>query len=107
MELLFLCSRNRRRSLTAEKLFDGRGGLRVCSAGTESGARVKVTPGMLSRADIIFCMEKKHLRYIRDKYGEIISGKRAVCLNIPDEFEFMDEELIGLLESAVGEYLEG
>lgn len=107
MEFLFLCSRNKRRSLTAERLFDGRNGIRVVSAGTESGARVKVTPGMLSRADIIFCMEKKHLRYIREKYADIISGKQVVCLNIPDEFEFMDEELIGLLESVVGEYMEG
>lgn len=104
MNLLFLCSRNKRRSLTAERLFDNRGGNRAFSAGTEPGARVKVTPGLLSRADIIFCMEKKHLRYIRDKYADIIDGKRVVCLNIPDEFEFMDEELLDLLESCVGDY---
>lgn len=106
MEFLFLCSRNKRRSLTAERLFDGRDGIRACSAGTESGARVKVTAGMLSRADIIFCMEKKHLRFIRDKYPDVITEKRVVVLNIPDEYEFMDEELIDLLESGVGGYLE-
>lgn len=107
MELLFLCSRNKRRSLTAERLFDKRDGNRAYSAGTEAGARVKVTPGMLSRADVIFCMEKKHLRYIRDKYFDIIAGKRVVCLNIPDEYEFMDDELADLLESVVSEYLDG
>lgn len=106
MELLFVCSRNKRRSLTAEKLFDGRDGIRACSAGTETGARVKLTPGMLSRADIIFCMEKKHFRRIREKYPDIVSKKRVVCLNIPDDFEYMDEELIELLESGVGGYLE-
>lgn len=105
MELLFLCSRNKRRSLTAERLFDRRDGNRAYSAGTETGARVKVTPGMLSRADIIFCMEKKHLRYIRDKYSDIIGWKRVVVLNIPDEYEFMDDELADLLESGVSEYL--
>lgn len=105
MELLFLCSRNKRRSLTAEKIFDKRDGLRAYSAGTEPGARIKVTPGMLSRADVIFCMEKKHLRYIRDKYSDIIAEKRIVCLNIPDDFEFMDDELIDLLESGVSEYI--
>ena len=107
MELLFLCSRNKRRSLTAEKIFDDRGGNRAYSAGTDPGARIKVTPGMLSRADIIFCMEKKHLRYIRDKYPDIISGKRIIVMNIPDDFEFMDDELIDLLESGVSEYIDG
>lgn len=92
--------------MTAEKLFDGRAGHRAFSAGTEQGARVKLTEGMLSRADIIFCMEKKHVRRIREKYGDIAAGKRIICLNIPDDFEYMDEELIGLLESAVVEYTE-
>lgn len=101
--MLFLCSRNKRRSLTAEKIFDNRGGNRAYSAGTEPGARVKVTPGMLSCADMIFCMEKKHLRYIRDKYPDIISEKRVIVLNIPDDFEFMDDELVDLLESGVSE----
>lgn len=107
MNLLFVCSRNKRRSLTAEKLFNGRGGNRAFSAGTETVARVKLTEGMLSRADIIFCMEKKHVRRVREKYGDITADKRIVCLNIPDDFEFMDEELIELLESSVGEYTEG
>lgn len=35
MNLLFLCSQNKRRSLTAEKLFDGYNGHNVRSAGTE------------------------------------------------------------------------
>ena len=43
MHLLFLCSRNRRRSLTAEKLFDGYNGHKARSAGTESNARVAPT----------------------------------------------------------------
>lgn len=106
MELLFVCSRNRRRSLTAERIFNGRDGIRAYSAGTETGARIRLTPGMLSRADIIFCMEKKHLRRIREKYSDIAAEKRVVCLNIPDDFEYMDDELIGLLESGVGVYLE-
>ncbi|MDE7231004.1 MAG: protein tyrosine phosphatase [Oscillospiraceae bacterium] len=106
MELLFVCSRNKRRSLTAERIFNGRDGIHANSAGTETGARVKLTPGMLSRADIIFCMEKKHLRRIRENYSDIVADKRVVCLNIPDDFEYMDDELIDLLESVVGGYLE-
>lgn len=105
MNLLFLCSRNKRRSLTAEKIFDGVDGHSARSAGTENDSRVKVTQGVLGWADIIFCMEKKHVRRIREKYPEIVNGKRVVCLNIADDYEFMDEELQELLQSAISEYL--
>ena len=101
MKLLFLCSRNKQRSLTAEKLFHGQNGHTVRSAGTETGARVKVTPGLLGWADIIYCMEKKHVRRIMDKYGDILHDKKIICLNIPDDYAFMADELIALLKSSV------
>ncbi len=105
MNLLFLCSQNKRRSLTAEKIFNGYNGHKAYSAGTESNARIKVTPGLLGWADIIFCMEKKHLRRIKEKYPDIVVNKKVVCLNISDEYEFMDRELQELLKSCVDEYI--
>ena len=105
MNLLFLCSQNKRRSRTAEKLFDGYHGHRARSAGTEQNARIKVTPGLLGWADLIFCMEKKHLRRITEKYADIISGKKVICLYIHDDYGFMDPELQELLKSQVSEYL--
>lgn len=105
MNLLFLCSRNRRRSLTAEKILDGYHGHKVRSAGTEQGARIKVTPGLIGWADLIFCMEKKHMRRIREKYPDAAAGKTLICLCIRDEFEFMDEELQELLKSSTEEYI--
>ena len=105
MNLLFLCSQNKRRSLTAEKIFDGRNGHKARSAGTEQNARVKVTPGLLGWADIIFCMEKKHIRRIKEKYPDIVSDKKFVCLYISDDYEFMDRELQEMLESCVDEYI--
>ncbi|MDE6726390.1 MAG: protein tyrosine phosphatase [Oscillospiraceae bacterium] len=105
MNLLFLCSQNKRRSLTAERLFDGYNGHRARSAGTENNARIKVTSGLIGWADMIFCMEKKHLRRIREKYPEELHNKKTVCLNIPDDYEYMDEELQELLLSCVDEYI--
>lgn len=105
MKLLFICSQNKRRSLTAEKLFDGYNGHQARSAGTESNARVKVTPGTLSWADVIFCMEKKHIRRLREKYSDIVADKRIICLNVSDDYEYMDRELQELLESCVDEYI--
>ncbi|MBQ2053871.1 MAG: protein tyrosine phosphatase [Eubacterium sp.] len=103
--MLFVCSQNKRRSLTAEKLFDGINGHCVRSAGTEKNSRIKVTPGLIGWADLIFCFEKKHLRRLREKYSEEVSGKQIVTLNIPDDFEYMDEELQDILHSYVDEYI--
>lgn len=105
MNILFVCSQNKRRSLTAEKLFDGISGHCVRSAGTEKNSRIKVTPGLIGWADLIFCFEKKHLRRLREKYSEEVSGKQIVTLNIPDDFEYMDEELQDILNSYVDEYI--
>lgn len=105
MHLLFLCSQNKRRSLTAEKIFDGYNGHSARSAGTENNSRVKVTSGLLGWADIIFCMEKKHVRRIKEKYPDVVRGKKVICLNIDDDYEYMDEELQELLQSAVSEYI--
>ena len=101
MKLLFLCSQNKRRSLTAQKIFDGVNGHMVRSAGTENNARIKVTPGIIGWADVIYCMEKKHVRRIKEKYGDTLLGKEVVCLNIPDDYDLMDDELISQLHAAV------
>lgn len=105
MKLLFLCSQNKRRSLTAEKIFNGYKGHEVRSAGTEANSRIKVTEGLLGWADVIFCMEKKHLRRIKAKYHEVIIDKKVVCLNISDDYEYMDEELQEILKSCIDEYI--
>jgi len=77
------------------------------SAGTSVGARIKVTAGHLGWADVIFVMEKKHLSQLQEKYSEELSGKRVICLNIPDDYSFMQPELIELLEAAVPPHLGG
>ncbi|MBO6308701.1 MAG: protein tyrosine phosphatase [Oribacterium sp.] len=105
MNILFVCSQNKRRSLTAEKIFDGINGHTVRSAGTENNARIKVTPGLIGWADIVFCFEKKHLRRLKERYSDEISGKNVITLNIPDEYGYMDDDLQDILWSSVEEYL--
>lgn len=106
IKILFVCSQNRWRSLTAEKIFQGVNGYEVRSAGTEDHARIKITEGHVGWADIIFVMEKKHARRIQDKFRSSLLNKRMICLNIPDDYQYMDEDLVGLLESSVSEYIE-
>ena len=105
MKLLFVCSRNRWRSPTAERIFHDLDGMHARSAGTEDGARVKVTAGHLGWADVIFVMEPKHTRRLRKKFTEELADKPLICLHIPDEYQFMQPELIALLESAVAPHL--
>jgi len=78
----------------------------VKSAGTENGARVKITTGMVGWADLIFVMEKKHRQRIQEKFGNLLINKPIFVLNIPDDYQFMDEELIDILENRVGEIID-
>jgi predicted protein tyrosine phosphatase len=105
-KLLFICSQNKWRSLTAERIYDGFPSYQVKSAGTDKGARVKVTGGHIGWADWIFVMEKKHLQILRSKYQDELQTKKVICLNIADDFEFMDAELIEILKSKLSEYIQ-
>jgi len=106
IKLLFICSRNKWRSLTAEKIFHGVNGYDVRSAGTEERARIKVTSGHVGWADLIFVMEKKHLRRLQERFSDILPYKKVICLNISDDYQFMDCELIDILISTVSEHIE-
>ena len=101
MQILFVCSQNRLRSLTAETIFDGVNDHQVRSVGTEEGARIRVTAGHIGWADIIFVMEKRHVHRLQKKLAEDLSGKRVVCLHIPDDYDYMDDALIDHLRGGV------
>jgi predicted protein tyrosine phosphatase len=101
LNVLFVCSRNRRRSLTAEQIFKGKRGVEVRSAGTQPNARIVVTEGLLGWADLILVMEKAHLRRLEERYSEVLASKKVIALHIPDEYEFMQPELIDELEAKV------
>ncbi|SHK67972.1 Predicted protein tyrosine phosphatase [Hymenobacter psychrotolerans DSM 18569] len=104
-QLLFICSQNRWRSLTAEWLFEGHAVYQARSAGTEPGARVRVTAGHLGWADVVFVMERKHADLLRQKFPEALAGKPVVTLRIPDKFQFMDHILQDLLRERLREHL--
>lgn len=87
-------------------MFGGWARYRARSAGTSPGARVVVTEGHIGWADIIFCMEKRHLAQFRQKFPEAMSGRRAICLGIPDEFEYMDPDLIDLLRDMLAPHVD-
>ena len=97
--ILFLCSQNRLRSPTAENIFSDINDFDVRSAGLNHDAIQPVTPGLLDWADYIFVMEKAHRNRLQKRFKKNINRQRIICLNIPDEYEYMDEGLIRLLKS--------
>lgn len=106
MNILFVCSRNQWRSPTAEAIFKNSPKYQVKSAGTEESARIRLTEKLVNWADIIFVMEKKHKQRIRQKFGALLATKNIIVLDIPDEYQFMDPELIDSLKTSVLPYLE-
>jgi len=104
-KLLFVCSQNKWRSLTAEKLFANSPLYEARSVGTQPDARIVVTEGHPGWADVIFCMEKSHASRLRRKFPEALHNKRVICLHIPDEFEFIDPDLIEELQAKLSPYV--
>ncbi len=103
--LLFVCSRNRLRSPTAEQIFSARAGIEVASAGTSPDADNPLTAELVAWADMIFVMERRHREKVQRDFRDRLKGKRVVCLDIPDDYAFMDPALIRLLEARMARHL--
>jgi len=105
-KILFVCSQNKWRSLTAEKICEKISGYSARSARTEKGARIRVTEGLIGWADLIFVMEKKHESRLHSKFPESLTGKKVICLQIPDNYRYMEPELVEILQAKLSPYLE-
>jgi predicted protein tyrosine phosphatase len=103
--VLFICSQNRLRSPTAEQAFADWPGLETSSAGLNHDAENPVTPELLQWADVIFVMERVHRSKLSAKFKRYLGGKRVICLEIPDNYAFMDPELIRILKAKVPPHL--
>lgn len=95
---LFICHYNRRRSATAERVFAKDPTLDVRSAGTSGDALVRVNARMLDWADVVFVMEDDQVRDLRRLFPAHPAVDRLICLEIQDDYHFLDPELVALLE---------
>ena len=103
--VLFLCSRNRLRSPTAEEVFADWPGIETASAGLAPDADTPLTPELLAWADVVFVMERAHRTRLSVRFATYLRGKRVVCLEIPDDYDFMAPALVELLRSRVPRHL--
>ncbi|MDN4057281.1 low molecular weight protein tyrosine phosphatase family protein [Massilia sp. YIM B02769] len=105
MRALFICTHNRLRSPTAEQVFATWPGIETDSAGVGADADMPLAPEQLDWAEIVFVMEKLHRSRLSAKFRRHLNGKRIVCLDIPDDYDYMQPELVRLLEKKVTPFL--
>jgi len=105
MRVLFICGKNRRRSPTAEQVFAEWHGVECASAGLSRDADSPVSLELIEWADLIIVMEKVHRTKLVARFNARLADKRIVCINIPDNYSFMEPALIELLRTRVSPFL--
>lgn len=104
-KLLFICSKNQWRSPTAEHVFASYPDVETDSAGTNADAEVRVSTEQILWADMIFVMERNHLKKLNTKFQAELKNRKVICLGIPDRYQYMQQELIELLQKKMLPYL--
>ena len=105
INVLFICSRNQWRSPTAERMWKGHEQVIARSAGTSPNARHPVSAEDVRWAHVIIVMEQKHKSRLVAEFTRLVENKTIHVLDIPDEYKYMDPELIEELKQTVGPLL--
>lgn len=105
MNILFVCTFNKHRSLIAEQLFKNHPYHLVRSVGTSINARRKIVAADINWADIIFVMEQKHQDMLEERFPTQAQSKKILCLDIPDTYPYMEGELVQILKQSLIQYL--
>ena len=77
----------------------------VRSAGTSPNSRHKVSADDIRWANVIFVMEEKHKSRLVAEFSRLLVGKTIHVLDIPDDYKYMDPELVEQLEQSVNAIL--
>lgn len=104
-KVLFICGKNKWRSPTAEQVFSEYPAIECASAGLSHDAEVPVSIELVEWAELIFVMEKKHRSKLLEQFKPQLRDKQVVCLNIPDNYRFMEHALVKLLEDKIRPFL--
>ena len=92
-------------AVLTEQVFSVRDDLEVDSAGLDHDADVSLSSEHLAWADLVFVMEKSHRRKLQSRFHSALKHAKVICLDIPDDYAFMDPELIEILEARVTPHL--
>jgi predicted protein tyrosine phosphatase len=103
-KILVICGKNKRRSRTAEFIFKNDPRFSIRSAGLSPKSDRKISENDLIWADYVFVMEYEHKSKIKEIYG-FMELPPIESLEIEDEYEFMDEDLVQMLEDRINDSL--
>jgi predicted protein tyrosine phosphatase len=102
---IFICTENRLRSPTSERILSAWTNVETDSAGLSEDANVPVSAEQIEWATVIFVREEVHGTKFCKRFKRHLIGKQRICLNIPDECECMQSELVSMLEERAGPFL--
>lgn len=102
--ILVVCGRNKRRSRTAEYIFKNDNRFNIRSAGLSPKSDRKISEKDLNWADLVLVMETGQRAKVRELYMNLELPDIEI-LNIPDDYEFMDEELVSILTDRINDSL--
>jgi predicted protein tyrosine phosphatase len=107
LKVLFVCTMNEWRSPTAERIYADKPLVIARSCGTSAKASKTVNGAVLQWADVVLVMEHKHRKRLLSEFPGEMRFKEIHVLDIPDNYKFMDPELIAEIEAAVEPILTG
>ena len=100
--ILVVCGRNKKRSRTAEHIFKNDNRFNIRSAGLSPKSDRKISENDLNWADLVFVMETNQRAKIWEVYSHVEMPNIEI-LHIPDDYEFMDNELVEILNDRMNE----
>jgi predicted protein tyrosine phosphatase len=103
--VLFVCEGNLHRSPTAQRLYADTPGIVARSAGLSDLARVRVTEELIAWADVVIVMERRLVKMLRRRFRQALGDREVIDLDVPDDYQFMQPELLALLRERLGPLL--
>jgi predicted protein tyrosine phosphatase len=97
--ILFICGKARKRSPTAADLTAKWDIANTDCAGVSQDADTIVSLNEIEWADKIVVMELKHKKKLNTQFAAALRDKPIKCLGIPDNYEYMQPELVDILTS--------
>lgn len=97
LHVLFICGKARKRSPTAADIVATWGFADTDCAGVSHDAETVVSLNEIEWADRIIVMELKQKKKLNSLFKKALNDKVIRCLSIPDNYEYMQPELVEIL----------
>jgi predicted protein tyrosine phosphatase len=105
LRILFVCARNQWRSPTAEQVYRQDPRVEARSAGVSGKSPHEVSGADLDWAQLVLAMERRHLVRLREAFPDRRAFPPMESLEIPDDYPYLDPELIGLIRAGTEPHL--